>query len=161
MRDVGSYRRRLRHASCKYGAQFGRRVAGSTSAGIIPDRESDSHWRTSRSCGQRGAENPSIVGTTNIDNASNDAGNAYAIWCIASECTSMLWIPWIPRWTYQLLRPRRTRCAMQRKLSRRPWWMCQQWSNTLLLYPWNFCPSGQRLHDTSRKAQEDPGRRTQ
>ena len=73
------------------------------------------------------------------------AGNLYAICCRALECTSILWRLWSPQWTRKLLRPRRTRCATQRKLEIPRCWPCQQVSKKILLDPWKLCLSEQRL----------------
>ena len=76
---------------------------------------------------------PITSGQSATTNARNDSGNAAEIFCRDSEQTSTLRRPWLPRWTRKLLRPRRTKCTMQRKLARWPWSPCQQGSNTLCL----------------------------
>ena len=128
---------RRRHAPRKNGAWCGCRVAGSTASVRSTDIEYNGNWSTSRSCGKCGAKHPETIGHSDTENASNDEGNAAAIWYRASERTSVLWRPWVPQWTRKLSWPRRTRCATQRKYARWLLMSCKQGSNKLLLDPWN------------------------
>ena len=80
-RNIGYHHIRLRHAPRKYGEQCDRRVAESPASGKSPDGESGVHWRTSQSCGKRGAKHPATVRNTATENKSNDSGNVDAMCC--------------------------------------------------------------------------------